>query len=169
MRFEVGDTEGGGAHSTAVTMGAGESAYTCIRVRGEVHPHLPLTSRIVYTGMAGCRKFLATRIVWIATPSGSSLSLHRGVLHVLPSTCLLRQPCFDLKRVACRTAQFSSTPVITNAFTRITWSVCIAVFARLIMSFLIISVFREKTLLTLIKSRMCYYRKFIVELNFSRA
>lgn len=77
-------SEGGSARSTAVTSANYQQhwirVYICVckriymRTRGWcVLP--PLVSSHVYTEMAGCRKFLATRIVWIAMPSGSSLRL----------------------------------------------------------------------------------------------
>lgn len=58
MRFEVGDSEGGGARSTAVTSGnygIGEFVYARICVHGEVHSPflLPLSRTVCTLGWLG--------------------------------------------------------------------------------------------------------------------
>lgn len=75
-------------------------ADLCTRVyvrTGRRKPFLhPPPSQTVYIGMAGCRKFLATRIVWIAVRLFPMVILR--VHLVLPSTCPFS--VFYVKRVS---------------------------------------------------------------------
>lgn len=79
--------------------------YACTR-RG-VHPAPTLITNRVHRGMAGCRKFLATRIVWIAAPFGSSpnrcslaFSLRPSVYVSLPFSTVNRVSILSRLRAA---------------------------------------------------------------------